>query len=41
MERNYEEVIAEGLNLHPWQVANTLKLFSEGATIPSLIFKIS
>ena len=34
MERNYEEVIAKGLNIVPWQVANTLKLFSEGATIP-------
>ncbi|MCK4854164.1 MAG: RNA-binding transcriptional accessory protein, partial [Bacteroidales bacterium] len=34
MEKNYEEVIAKGLNLLPWQVSNTLKLFSEGATIP-------
>ncbi len=34
MERNYQEVIAKGLNIVPWQVANTLKLLSEGATIP-------
>ena len=34
MEKNYEEAIAKGLNIVPWQVANTLKLFSEGATIP-------
>jgi uncharacterized protein len=34
MERNYEDVIAKGLNIVPWQVANTLTLFSEGATIP-------
>ena len=34
MEKNYEEAIAKGLNIHPWQVANTLKLFGEGATIP-------
>ena len=34
MEKNYQEVIARGLNIVPWQVANTLKLFSEGATIP-------
>ncbi len=34
MEKNYEKVIATGLNILPWQVANTLKLFSEGATIP-------
>jgi len=34
MERNYDEVIAKGLNIVPWQVVNTLKLFSEGATIP-------
>ena len=34
MEKNYEEAIAKGLNIHPWQVANTLKLFNEGATIP-------
>jgi len=34
MEKNYQEFIAKGLNIVPWQVANTLKLFSEGATIP-------
>ena len=34
MGRNYQEVIAKGLNIVPWQVANTLKLLSEGATIP-------
>jgi uncharacterized protein len=34
MERNYEEIIAKGLNIVPWQVANTLRLLSEGATIP-------
>ena len=34
MEKNYQEVIAKVLNIVPWQVANTLKLFSEGATIP-------
>jgi protein Tex len=34
MERNYQEVIAKGLNIVPWQVANTLKLLGEGATIP-------
>jgi len=34
MEKNYQEFIAKGLNIIPWQVANTLKLFSEGATIP-------
>ena len=34
MEKNYQEVIVRGLNIVPWQVANTLKLFSEGATIP-------
>ena len=34
MERNYQEAIAKGLNIVPWQVANTLKLLSEGATIP-------
>ncbi len=34
MEKNYENVIAKGLNIVPWQVTNTLKLFSEGATIP-------
>ena len=34
MERNYEEIIAKGLNIVPWQVASTLKLLCEGATIP-------
>jgi uncharacterized protein len=34
MEKNYQEVIAKVLNIVPWQVANTLKLLSEGATIP-------
>jgi uncharacterized protein len=34
MERHYEEDIAKGLNLAPWQVLNTISLFSEGATIP-------
>jgi uncharacterized protein len=34
MERNYGEIIAGGLNIQAWQVANTLTLFSEGATIP-------
>ncbi len=34
MEKNYQEVIAKGLNIVPWQVASTLKLLGEGATIP-------
>jgi len=34
MEKNYQEAIARGLNIVPWQVANTLKLLNEGATIP-------
>ena len=34
MERNYGEIIAGGLKIHPWQVDNTLKLLGEGATIP-------
>lgn len=34
MDKNYQEVIAKGLNIVPWQVANTLKLLGEGATIP-------
>jgi transcriptional accessory protein Tex/SPT6 len=41
MEKNYEKAIAAGLNIHPWQVANTLKLFSEGATLQFLVLKIS
>lgn len=41
MEKNYQEVIAKGLNIAPWQVANTFKLFSEGATRHFLVLKIS
>ncbi|MFW6357651.1 MAG: Tex family protein [Chroococcales cyanobacterium] len=31
---NFPEVIAQELSLRPYQVANTLELFNEGATIP-------
>lgn len=34
MEKNFAEKIAGHLGLKSWQVANTLKLFDEGATLP-------
>jgi protein Tex len=34
MEKNYIRLIAGNLNLLPWQVENTLKLFDQNATMP-------
>jgi protein Tex len=34
MEKNYSLLIAGNLNILPWQVENTLKLFEQHATIP-------
>ena len=34
MDNHYPAILAKSLNLATWQIENTLKLLSEGATIP-------